>query len=109
MNVTLNDNLSNYENVLINWKDNDERVQSLEVNNPNGKKISIMSGAPGNVNIYFKANIYSLSNNQISKIDATQLNITSNSGIGSEKGNYAFITRVIGLNSINVNKWHRTA
>lgn len=109
VNVTLNDNLSNYENVLINWKDNDQNVQSLEVNNPNGKRISIMSVAPGSVNIYFKANIYSLSNNQISKIDATQLNITSNSGIGSEKGSYAFITRVIGLNSINVNKWHRTA
>lgn len=110
VNITLSDSLANYEDALIIWKDNDNFIQSMEVNHPNGKDIDIVAGNPsGTTGIYLKASVYRLSGTSITRLTGSQLLITSNTGISASTGNYAYMTRIVGYNTLTVKKWQRTA
>ena len=96
-NITLSDNASNYEYLEIFFRNNDNIYSSVKVYQPNGKKVNLISQYNnGSDTIWFKIAICLISGNTITKDNAVEMKLISNSSVGIFNGNNIYITRVVG-------------
>lgn len=100
--VTLAESAANYETLKIYFKNNDEAYSSVEVNDPDGKVVSLMSGFgfTANSKNYFniKATDLSISGKTLTPVIGGDINFTSGSNVNiSYTTNNNYIVKVEGM------------
>ena len=96
-NVKLIDDVSNYKFIDIQYRDNDNTVNSVRVYDPNGKTAYLMISYPYQSGVtYIKACLVSISGKQITPINYSSMTIRSGQSPTIVNSNYCYITKVIG-------------
>ncbi len=96
-NVKLIDDVSNYKFIDIQYRDNDNTVNSVRVYDPNGKTAYLMISYPYQNGVtYIKACLVSISGKQITPINYSSMTIRSGQSPTIANANYCYITKVIG-------------
>lgn len=96
-NVKLTDDASNYKFLEIYFKDNDNTMNMVKVDNPNGKNVLLINQYPYQNGVtYIKACIISISGKQITPINYSATTIRSGQSPTIANSNYCYITKVIG-------------
>jgi len=96
-NVKLIDDVSNYKFIDIQYRDNDNTVNSVRVYDPNGKTAYLMISYPYQNGVtYIKACLVSISGKQITPINYSSMTIRSGQSPTIVNSNYCYITKVIG-------------
>lgn len=99
--ITLNDNVSNYEYIDIFYRSNDGYCESKKVYSPNGKNVNLTSFTPTsstNTGLYIKTKTITISNNTI-KNNGTRYQEIFIPGAGEHRitaSIFIYITKVIG-------------
>lgn len=95
--VSLIDDVSNYKFIDIQYRDNDNTVNSVRVYDPNGKTAYLMISYPYQNGVtYIKACLVSISGKQITPINYSSMTIRSGQSPTIANSNYCYITKVIG-------------
>lgn len=96
-NVKLIDDVSNYKFIDIQYRDNDNTVNSVRVYDPNGKTAFLSIQYPYQNGVtYIKSCLVSISGKQITPINYSSMTIRSGQSPTIANSNYCYITKVIG-------------
>ena len=93
-NITLNDNVENYEYIEIFYRNNDNFYSSRKFYKPSGQKLVLDSYYVSSSSIVFKMNYITISGTSVTRnqfIEANKNNITQN-----DTSRNVYITRVFG-------------
>lgn len=94
--VTLIDSASNYEYFDIIYRTNDNCLSSVKVNDPDGKRISLMAQYGSGTQIWIKTAVIDISGTSITKNKYNEIALTSGSAVSVSANNLIYITQVIG-------------
>ena len=96
-NVTLSESANNYSFLEIYYKDNDGVVNSVKVDNPNGKTVYLMIQYPYQSGVtYIKSCQVSISGTSITASNYSSMTIRSGNAPTIANDNYIYIYKVIG-------------
>lgn len=96
-NVKLVDDVSNYKFIDIQYRDNDNTVNSVRVYDPNGKTAYLMISYPYQNGVtYIKSCLVSISGKQITPVNYSSMTIRSGQSPTIVNSNYCYITKVVG-------------
>lgn len=96
-NVKLIDDVSNYKFIDIQYRDNDNTVNSVRVYDPNGKTAFLSIQYPYQSGVtYIKSCLVSISGKQITPVNYSSMTIRSGQSPTIANANYCYITKVIG-------------
>lgn len=97
-NVSLNESSANFESIRIFYRSNDNYYASIDVYQPNGKKISLFSiFVQSDTRVYAKASNFAISGNKINKEKTNECRLDKAATPGVYTANNLYITRVIGF------------
>ncbi len=96
--ITLSDSSANYRYIEIYYKSNDNYYNSVKVQNPNNKSITLMNMTPVSTNIYIKSTLIEISGATITpRANRTyEVNIDTTGYVGITQLNTNYITHIIG-------------
>lgn len=96
-NITLSDSAVNYEYIEIFFRSNDNTYNSVKIYEPNGKSISLIAQYNNGSNIvWFKITIVTISGTSITRGNAVDGKLISNSSAFVGSTSNIYITRVVG-------------
>lgn len=97
-NITLNDNVSNYSSITIDFKDDNNIYNSITILNPNGKWIdlNVIQDNKSDGKIIIRAKNINISNNQIINGQFGVLEFLTNNVFNIYWNNNIYITKVTG-------------
>lgn len=96
-NVKLIDDVSNYKFIDIQYRDNDNTVNSVRVYDPNGKTAFLSIQYPYQNGVtYIKSCLVSISGKQITPVNYSSMTIRSGQSPTIANSNYCYITKVVG-------------
>jgi len=95
--VSLIDDVSNYKFIDIQYRDNDNTVNSVRVYDPNGKTAYLMISYPYQNGVtYIKSCLVQISGKQITPVNYSSMTIRSGQSPTIANANYCYITKVVG-------------
>lgn len=96
-NVKLIDDVSNYKFIDIQYRDNDNTVNSVRVYDPNGKTAFLSIQYPYQSGVtYIKSCLVSISGKQITPVNYSSMTIRNGQAPTIANANYCYITKVVG-------------
>ncbi len=98
--ITISESAANFAMLKICYKTNDNDYASVDVYNPNGKRVILWGVYPGSTAAYCKASRWSINNTSMTYQDGCQMAFANASAVGYTAGSYCAITQVIGYKTI---------
>lgn len=97
-NITLSDSAENYSKIKIYFRDNDNNRNSVEIFQPNGKSVSLLTCAAGGTNAYIKMKNVTISGTSITRKTNDSVSQFRTNTPNTSADNYIYILRVEGIN-----------
>lgn len=94
--VTLSETSANFDYLEIIYKTNDNCISSVKVNEPDGKRVSLIGQYGSGTQIWIKTAVIDISGTSITKNKYNEIALTNGSAVSVSANNLIYITQVIG-------------